>query len=97
MHYVFRILVLVVSIFFGVALAQHNPDNDVYVTVSTPLTSRLSQRLGVGRLGSFLYNTQEAVHQVITAGTGYDIDRYYIHVCTGDSACIPVDPFRVHD
>lgn len=81
-------------VLLGGALAQHDPDDDVYIRVEEPTVERVARSLGLGALGGALYDAQEGVHETVTETTGAEVERYYLNVCLGDE-CLPIDPLRV--
>jgi hypothetical protein len=86
------ILVLALALVSPVS-AQYNSEYDVYVQVENKLAEKVAKRLGVGRLGSQAFDTQEGVHSTVTDTSGEEVEHYYIWICIGDQ-CVPVDPFR---
>ena len=85
--------VLAFAMCVGLAFAQYNPDDDVYVTVDTPLTTQLAETAGVGVLGSALFDAQEGVHETVKRTTGVQVKHHYINICFGPF-CIPIDPIK---
>lgn len=84
------ILGLLAALSFG--SAEHRSDQDIYVTVSTPLTDNIAERARLGKLGKPLFDLQEGTHQQLKETTGVEVDHFYLNLCLGD-ACLPVDPF----
>lgn len=81
---------LLVALSFG--SAEHRSDQDISVTVSTPLTDNIAEKAQLGKLGKRLFNLQEGAHQQLKETTGVEVDYFYLNLCLGD-ACLPVDPF----
>lgn len=77
----------------GTAMAEYNPDDDVYIKVENETATKLAKTLKLGDLGDDLFDAQEGAHEVVGETTGEEVDHYYIHVCVGDE-CVPVDPVR---
>jgi hypothetical protein len=89
----FSILVLVIAL-AGLAVGQHNSENDVYVQLDSELAEEFAEYVGLGKLGSRLYDTQEGIHEAVKDSSGEEVAHYYIWFCIGDE-CVPVDPFEV--
>ena len=89
------LLAVLCLLLLSFALADDNiSEDDVVVEVDVPVVTELAEKAGVEELGDALYDSQEDVHEVITQTTGKKVDHFYIHLCLGKKACIPVDPFR---
>jgi hypothetical protein len=76
----------------GVAVAEYNPDNDIYLRVDNKNLNKVAKAVALNRTGDALFETQEGAHATTTETTGQEVDHYYIWICLGGS-CVPVDPF----
>ncbi len=89
--FIFFLVLLIVSFAFA---DDNKSEGDVIVTLDVPVVSDISDKTPIEQVGDNLYDAQEGAHNTITQTTGEKVDHYYVHLCLGKKACIPVDPFR---
>ena len=91
-HKPFLILLILL---LGFAFADDNvSEDDIVINVDIPVVSDLADETDLDKVGDDLYDLQEGAHDTITEVTGKEVKHFYVHLCLGKKACIPVDPFR---
>ncbi|RKP51505.1 hypothetical protein D7Z26_17105 [Cohnella endophytica] len=81
-------LMIIFSVFGGVASAKYQPQNDISINLKLPVNL---PNLGTG---SLTFGLQQTVQQTLTQTTGLSVDYFYIWVNVNDVPVAAIDPAK---